>query len=476
MLRVALFVACVAAASGARAEDQDPAGLAEIYGERSTTAKVMTVEAALALAQAEHGVIPQAAAVEICTTARPEFAPADALAAEDRIVRHRMVALLNVWRRSLSPAGGEHLHFGATTVDIYDTVAVMQMRAAIAAYLLRLRAIEDGLIGLAEAHRDTAMIGRTLGQHALPITFGKKVAVYIDENRRHMDRLRALDARLARGASVKGAVGSYSGLGEHAIAVEESFARRLGFAPPYPGDWRSARDLSADYALTLGLIARTWARFGQEVFLLQSTDIGELRERLPAGSIGSSTMPQKTNPSLSEALIHHGRVVPRLAEVVADDVVNMFERDNTSRPNDALGDLGLATERMLIDAERLIGRIEVDPDAMAANLRRTDGRIMAQRLVFALGEAIGRGAAEEAVRAAATVAGPEPGAFRAALLAEPAIAAALSPAELDALLAPETYLGLAGAQVDRVIAAARAARAGEPPLKAHAPLCADRGR
>ena len=286
--------------------------------------------------------IPQSAADAITAAARPEAVPADALAAEYAIVRHRMVAFLNVFSRSLDADAANYLHYGATTVDIYDTAAMLQVRQSILLLIEDLRAIELQLIDLAETHRDTPMIGRTLGQHALPITFGKKVAGWIGENRRHIDRMTDLLDRVERSAIMKGAVGSYVGLGDRAQAVERRFGEELGLSEPYADDWHASRDVFAEYAVNLGLLARFYGRVGQEVFLLQMTDIAEVIEQRSSTAVGSSTMPHKNNPSLSEALIHYSRTIPALSDIVADDMINFFERDNTSRPNDAIGELSMA--------------------------------------------------------------------------------------------------------------------------------------
>ncbi len=457
---------------GAANAQTRPESVEAVYAERSETALVLQVEAAMALAQGELGVIPADAASAICAAADPDLVTVQALADEYAIVRHRMVAMLNVWRRSMPEEAGEYLHFGATTVDIYDTVAIMQVRTSVLMMIEQMQAIELSLIELAESQRDTPMMGRTLGQHALPITFGKKLGVWIGENRRHIDRLSDLLNRLDRSAILKGAVGSYYGLGDEGMAVETAFAQHLGFDTPYPADWHGSRDVFAEYAATLALIAGTWERFGQEVFLLQATDIGEVVERRPSTAVGSSTMPHKSNPSLSEALIHHGRVTPRLAAIVIDDMVSFFERDNTSRSNRAVGELSIAAADMLSDAGRLITRLEVNEAAMRANLDRTDGMIMSQQVVFALAERLGRVEAEERVRAAAFAAATTPGGFRAALAADPDIAAVLSEDDIAALLDPTTYLGLAGAQLDRTIAEARTARANDPGFDDRRPVLA----
>ncbi|HWK34063.1 MAG TPA: lyase family protein, partial [Hyphomicrobium sp.] len=194
----------------------------EVFEAEQTNQYVLDIEAALARAQAAHGAIPQSAADEITRKADVRFAPPDEIKHERKIVQHRMVALLNVWRAALSEDARQYVHYGATTVDIYDTALTLQLRRATVILIDYLRQIENSLIARARANRDTVMAGRTLGQHALPITFGKKVSTWIGENRRNIERLKAVLKELNQSAILKGAVGTYAGLGEHALEIEQT--------------------------------------------------------------------------------------------------------------------------------------------------------------------------------------------------------------------------------------------------------------
>jgi adenylosuccinate lyase len=420
---------------------------------------VMQVEAALARAQAAQGEIPAAAAAEITAKADLSYAPVTEVAAARETTGHRMVALLEVWRLRLSPLAADSLHRGATTVDIYDTVLVLQSLEATDALLADLDAVTVRLEELALRHRDTPMVGRTLGQHALPMTFGKKVAVWIGETTRARDRLCETRGRLRRSAILKGPVGTYAGLGPRAAEIERSFAMELGLDAPYPDDWHGSRDVPAELALQLGLLSRSFGRLGQEVFLLQSTDIGELAETRAAGTVGSSSMPHKVNPDRSEALIHHARTIPRLAEVIQDDVVNFSERDNTLRPNQVLGELLMAAQAMLQDAKRLLDQLRVDAEAMRRNLDRSGGMVRSSAVTEALAPMLGKGAAEDAVRRASERARTDRTSFAAALRADPIIAGALDADAVDRLLDPLADLAGSQRQVDDVVAASRASRA-----------------
>lgn len=436
--------------------------IAALFDADQTNQFVIDIEAALARAQAAHGVIPQAAADEITRKANIRFAPTDAVKAERKIVQHRMVALLNVWRRSLEGDAGQFVHYGATTVDIYDTALTLQLRQSTLLLIRQLRDLESIMIGLADKNRDAVMAGRTLGQHALPITFGKKVATWVGENRRNIERLKQVRAELDRSAILKGAVGTYAGLGDRAIDVEKAFANELGLKAPYADDWHGARDVYAAYAQALALISRSYGRIGQELFLLQMTDLGETGEPRDETSVSSSSMAQKVNPSKSEVLIQNSRTIPRLSEVVLDDVVNFFERDNTSGPNATLEDISIKSEQNLKTATELLSNLAVHRDAMRRNIDRSKGFILAQRVVFALSSKFGKETADEKVRAVIHKAMAANSDFRTALLADPELSQILTPAALDELLKPEGYTGLADAEISAVIADAEALRATDP--------------
>ena len=418
----------------------------------------MAVEAAVARAQASHGVISAAAAREITRKASIEYAPLDEIAAANARLHHRMEALLYVWRKRLSNEARAALHYGTTTVDIYDTTLSLQISSSLGLIMKRNDRILAALADLAKAHRDTPMVGRTLGQHALAMTFGKKVAVWIGELDRHQERLCEARARLDRSMILKGPVGSYAGLGARAGEIEASFALELGKPAPYADDWHGARDVYAETAADIALLSRTVARFGQEIFLLQSTDIGEVREALPGGTVSSSSMPQKVNPAGSEALMHYGRTLPRMSEVILDDVVNFYERDNTSRPNALMGDLLIETENMLTEFEKLISNLEIDEDHMRANLLKSGSLLRSQGVVQALTPRIGREEAAREVKAAAEESYASGKPFLDTLMARAKLSSMIDRDELARLLDPFADLEGSAAQVDAVLAASEISR------------------
>lgn len=460
----ALLLAAVAVSLPAVA-DGEPESVEDVFDERQTTQYVLDIEAAMARAQAAHGAIPQAAADAIASKADARHAPAEEIEKERRRVQHRMVALINVWKRAIDPDVRQYVHYGATTVDIYDTAIVLQLRRATLLFIDELRHIESVLVEMARTHQDTIMAGRTLGQHALPITFGKKVSTWIGENRRDIERLKSILAELDRSAILKGAVGTYAGLGSKAIDIERSFAKELGLAEPYPDDWHGTRDVFAFYALTLALVSKLYGDIGQELFLLQMTDIGETSETRASTSVSSSSMAQKINPSKSEALIHASRTIPRLAEIILDDVVNFFERDSTAGPDAVLKDISIQTERNLKTARVLLEQLQVNPAVMLENLGKTNGFIMAQRVAFALAPKIGKDEADEHLHGVIRRALEEKLDFRTALLNDRRVSKLLSPEEIDVLLDPRGYVGMAHDEVAAVIAHVETLRKSDPLIK-----------
>ena len=425
--------------------------VSQLFGYEMRTQTVLDIEAAMARAQAKHGYIPRGAAEAISKRARVELVPEDEFDAEYAKVRHRMVALLNVWRRNLPPEAQQFVHYGATTVDIYGTASMLQIDVSIEMIDNCLNAAIDEMSRLASQHVHTVMIGRTLGQHAQPISFGKKVSTWMGEYSRHRIRLAELRSRVRRSAVLKGAVGNYSGLGPRAIEIEKSFAEELGFDAPYAADWHGTRDVIAEYGIVLGLIARSHARIGQEIFLLQSTDIGEVQEKLRSGVVGSSSMPHKRNPIIPERLIHAGRTIPRLGEVLADDVVNYYERDNTSRLSPILGDISVQSVTAAKSLGALLKGLEINVQRMRENIDRTSGYAMSQEIAFALAAYIPRTEAEAHVKAIIRKSAADGSSFESALNNDPKVRAHLSPETISLLLDPEKLNSTAAAQITAAI-------------------------
>jgi|TARA_A200000113_G_scaffold225998_1_gene249299 adenylosuccinate lyase len=410
----------------------------------------MNIEAALARAQASQGIIPNWAAEEITKKANINYMPIEEIIIENELIRHRLVSRLNVWKRSLDNGAEEYLHFGATTVDIFDTVLVIQIKESLEILISSLYDIEEYLLNLTKDNIDTYMAGRTIGQHALPITFGKKTSTWLAENRRNIERLITVKSKIDKSGILKGAVGTYLGLGEKAIETEKLMMQELNLSTPYLADWHGIRDVFAEYGLTLALISKSFGRIGDELTLLQMTEIGETLENLGFKAIGSSTMPHKKNPRGPGNLVNYSRIIPRQAEIILDDMINSFERDQP-RSDESIKDISIISSDMLKTAKRLFSELEVNKEVMRKNLDLTKGLILSQRVTFYLAEKIGKDTADnimhevsmEALRSGITL--------KEAIQKNKDISKYFSDDILSDLLDPETYIGLAKKQTQLII-------------------------
>ena len=410
----------------------------------------MDVEVALAEAQSELEIIPLWAAKEISSKANIKYLSQKDIDEEHKLVRHTLVARLNVWKRSIDAEAAEYLHYGATTVDIWDTVLVLQIKDSIDLLIDDLLEIEDYLLTLTKDNLNTYMPGRTLGQHALPITFGKKTSTWLAENRRNIERLQHVQSKINKSGILKGAVGSYLGLGDMAIETESLMMQKLGLDEPSKDDWHGIRDVFAEYALTLAIVSKSFGRIGNELTLLQMTEIGETEEYLGSRSVGSSTMPQKKNPRGPGDLIEYSRVIPRLSEIVLDDMVNSFERDG-QKSDDELRLISIESEKMIDRAKPLLKELKVNKYKMRENLDITNGLILSQRLTFYLADKIGKDTANDLMHDVAKYALENNISLEEAALANKTIQENITKEALSNILNPETYIGLAVDQAQLII-------------------------
>ena len=424
--------------------------IAYIYSYDNTNQIVMNIEAALSRAQASQGIIPEWAAEEITKKAEVRYMPKTEVDVENEFVRHRLVSRLNVWKRSLDNGAEEYLHYGATTVDIFDTVLVLQIKASLGILIDDLIEIENLLLKLTKDNIETYMAGRTIGQHALPITFGKKTSTWLAENRRNIERLKAVEEKINRSVILKGAVGTYLGLGPKGIETELLMSQELGLGTPYIADWHGVRDVFAEYALTLALISKSFGRIGDELTLLQMTEIGETLENLGFKAIGSSTMPHKKNPRGPGNLVNFSRIIPRQSEIILDDMVNSFERDQP-RSDETLKDISITAELMTNTAIRLLNELEVNKDVMRKNLNITNGLILSQRVTYFLADIIGKDTAESMIHDIAMKAITENISLSDAIKNDKIASQYFTDQDLKNLLDPETYIGLAIEQVEIII-------------------------
>jgi 3-carboxy-cis,cis-muconate cycloisomerase len=236
--------------------------------------------------------------------------------------------LIRALQKACVGDAGQYAHWGATTQDIMDTGVVLQIKEAFEIIFRDLRENEELLLNLAERRKNTVMAGRTHGQHALPITFGYKVAVWTSELRRHIERLKECRKRLFVG-QFAGAVGTLASLGEVGLKIQSLMMDDLGLEVPDIA-WFTSRDRFAEFARILAMISSTFANIANEVVALQKTEIDESEEPFSKGKVGSSTMPHKRNPMISEGIIALAKIVRADLALAVEGMINEHERNMRS--------------------------------------------------------------------------------------------------------------------------------------------------
>jgi len=432
----------------------DP-GVRALFTESARFQSWLDVEAALATAQAELGVIPEAAAREIARKAQLSSLDMDAVRAGLARTGHPLVPLVWALDRACEGDAGGYAHWGATTQNITQTGHLRQVRRAHRIFLRQLAAILTAMADLAERTKDDLLPGRTHGQHALPATFGFKVAVWIDEIARHVERLQGCEGRVFV-AMLGGGAGTLASLGELGLATQDRMAELLGMrSMPMPA--RTIGDHEAEYVALLGLLAGTGSKIGREIYTLMKQEFGEVEEPVPEGTVGSSTMPQKRNPKLSQDIIAAAAEIRALVPLALEAMQTEHEADRTTSVmmNRALFQACELTGDMLARLIALLGGLSVFPERMRRNLDLSGGLIMAEALMLELGKSIGRQRAHDAVYEAAQGSVTKGRPFRELLAEDPHVSARLSAKQVDALLDPAKYSGLCATFAVREAARAR---------------------
>jgi adenylosuccinate lyase len=329
-------------------------------------------------AQAELGVIPAETVRRIRERARFDVGRIDEI---EREVKHDVIAFLTNVGEYVGPES-RYIHLGMTSSDVLDTCLAVQMKQSADLLLADLQNLVGVLARRANEFRHTIMVGRTHGIHAEPTTFGLKLALWYDETRRNIDRLRAAGDRIAVG-QISGAVGTFEHLSP---AVEEYVCRKLGLKPAPVSTQILQRDRHAEFMNTLALIGSSLEKFATEIRHLQKTEVLEAEEYFAKGQKGSSAMPHKRNPITCERIAGLSRVLRGNALASMENVALWHERDIThsSVERIVVPDSCILLDYMLALTTEVIDRLIVYPENMVKNLERTHGLIFSQSVLLAL--------------------------------------------------------------------------------------------
>ncbi len=422
------------------------------FDDRMRIGAMAEVEAALARAQASVGIIPQIAAQRITEAAGLDAFDMDALRGDTERIGYPVMPLVRQLSSLAGDEAGRFVHWGATTQDIMDTGLVLQMRRGVELLKEDLSLVVAALASLADRHRHTVMAGRTHMQHALPITFGFKCATWLSPLLTSRKHLHAVSAEVLK-LQFSGAVGTLASLGEHGGAVAEALARELDL-PMAPVAWHAGRDGIARICSELSILCGALGKIATDIVLLMQTEVAEVFEPPAAGRGGSSTMPQKRNPVLSEYILAASRNVHGLSGGAFEALFADHERATGPWHGEWLvvPQVFALSSGALRHGVTVTQGLEVDAERMRANLDLTGGLIMAEAVMMALAPHIGRDPAHDLVEELCRGCGSGGGSFRELLVANKAIASHLTARDVDRLLDPAHYTGRADDAIDAVLA------------------------
>ncbi len=421
-----------------------------IFDDRNLFAKYIEAEVALARAEAELGIIPAEAAEAIAEKSNVETLDFERFRKETENVGYPILPLIRLMEEQCGEAG-RFIHWGATTQDIMDTAVSLQIRDALAHVEARIRDVREDLKALAQKYRDTPMAGRTHLQQALPVTWGYKCAIWVEQMNRHLERIEQMRPRVCAG-ELAGAAGTVASLGEKGLAVQRRYCEILGlncFATP----WHVARDGFAEAVNFLTLITGTLGKIAYDVMLLSTNEIGEINEPFVKGRGASSTMPQKRNAISSELMLACAKGCRQMAGLMVDAQIQDLERATGPWHAEwiAIPEAFMLTAGALKQAHFLLSGLEVHEEVMLRNLGLTKGLIVSEAVQMGLAPFIGRTEAHDVVYDACRLVNTRGGTLLEALLAMPEVAGRLPRETLERLCDPINYIGACPQIVDNVL-------------------------
>ena len=429
----------------------------EIWSREGRHTRQLDVERALVWAHCQLGRVSAEHYDTIADIADPGIVTADRVDEIEAETRHDIMALT----KAMAEQAGEAawcIHLGATSNDIVDSAVALQIRDSIRLQYEMLKQLLGTLCDLAERERDTVMLGRTHGQAAVPITFGLKMAVFVDEFRRHLDRLAEMEERAITGKFL-GAVGTGAAQGENARELQKLILDHLGLTVPVATTQVVGRDRYIEWVGWMANVAASIEKLLQEVRNLQRSEIAEVGEWFDAEKqVGSSTMAHKRNPITAENACGLARIVRAMIIPSYENALLWHERDlaNSSAERFTLSHAMILTDDILGKCDRVMGTLVVDAARMKANIDSQNGLVMAEKVMLALVDSgMHRDEAHEVLRNASMASISENRNLRDVCAENTQISVKFDSDELDALFNPMNHLGVSGELVDEAVAIAR---------------------
>ncbi|MEH6417922.1 class-II fumarase/aspartase family protein [Pseudomonas sp. CGJS7] len=429
-----------------------------IFCSRCRLQRWLDVEAVMAMAQAEVGMIPLPAALEIQRAAKLSTMNLEHVAAGVAKTGHSLMPLLRALQDNCSPSAREYVHYGATTQDIQDTAQSLEMRDVLDTVDVALDALIEKLAALAGTHRSSLMVARTHSIPALPTTFGLKVAGWIDELLRHRDRLAQARQRVLV-VQLFGGVGTMAAFGPDAMALLSVFARRLCLGVPHAG-WHVARDRVAEFVSALAMMTASLARVADEIRTLNRWEIAEVEVGWSDQQIGSSTMPHKRNPEGCEQVVVMARLAKAQVALALDAMILEHERDyrGTRLEWCAVADVSHYALMALSLLTDTVGTLTVNDKTMERTANDYCDSICMEAFVFEMAKKLGKSSAYEIIFELTQACQRDRVSIRSAVESDPRVLAAVDEDQLARLFEPKAHLGMAETIVDSVLVEAGARR------------------
>lgn len=420
----------------------DDREIKELLNSRAKYQSWLDVEAALAQAQGELAVIPEKEAKKIAKQAKVEnldFVKMDEIYQK---VGHGFVPFLKVFVLACGKETGKYIHFGATTQNIQQTAQNLTTKKVHKRFLSFFKDILTNLANLADKEAETVMPGRTHGKHAIPITYGYKVATWISELWMSLERMQEVEKRMFT-TMMGGAVGAFNSTGEVGIQVQKRVAELLDM-PAMEIPSRNISSQKIEYINCLALLANNLHKIAEEVFQTSIEEFAEVSEGFSKGTVGSSTMPHKINPKLSKGIIANAQKLYSLTSAGYASSARPFEADSTSN---MLFD-GMITEALelmteiLMRAEELTRTLTVHRKRMLKNANINQGIDNSEYIMMYFANRIGKDQAHELIYDLAIEAETSEKSYRDVLLANQTVRQSFTEEELLEMLKPENYVGL----------------------------------
>jgi adenylosuccinate lyase len=422
-----------------------------VWSEANRLDKLMMVEAALAKAEADLGLIPKEAAEII--SASTNLVELDRVKEIEDEIHHDMMAVVLGISEKCPEDAGKWVHFGATSNDILDTATGLQLKEAVQVLEEKMNKLLDVLLVQAEAHKHTVCAARTHGQIGVPTTYGLRFAIWASEVARHIERLEQLKPRLLVG-QMTGAVGTQAAFGKDGIEIQKLVMQYLEIGSVDVSNQIIQRDRHAEFVMWMANTVTTLDKIGVEIRSLQRTEIAEVEESFKKKQVGSSTMPHKRNPIKSEQICGLARIVRAMVEPELLNNTLWDERDltNSSCERIVFPEACVLTDHIIKLGIGVIENLRFYPENIRRNLNLLRGLNMGEAVMIELAKrGVGRQEAHEIVRSSAMEAHETGKHFKEVLLSKPDVANYLSEEDINSLVDPDKYIGTAVEQVEAVV-------------------------